>query len=629
MGLYDKPNKHIVTDNCMHQSDHDTASRRLCQGDKHIAYLEDLRRLHNQVVKWLSGPGKSFGYYGYVPLREDGTIDPEYIHEQLVGVDVFNNAQLIDKNAKTLEFRGNLVKVFKDDGKVIVYIKDNEFSYLGKNNGKSDSNLYLSEESQDRLKSMICPIGPEDRYYGYTPGQQIFGFISKDKERDIFTWQNIDSIWFKDNHSTKFVVSLLNARDQAIFTVQSAKVKGNQTNIIMGDNRYCILEVFDFQKSDYNYSGKIRLKINLPCYIKKSSKFSIMITHYNSNFEQEITTWKSPDYFYCTGQEIDTESLDITAMVDYDYPVQKQHVCGLTYVKSGKIKFTVTGINNINNGASLLNKLKFESNILDEEYNFQDNDMNYKLELPLSVNATNVTWSKSFKIKKDILYPLDVISGKITLSNAYTTVSKTWQSIKIKNQMEQAYINTYDKDTMSNNILETFDGTIFNSAQFDYAIPQFHNLTHYLQSEYLQVIPNYGLVWPNAFGIKNIDYNKRIYKRIFKGEDSDSSLTWGGTFVFGNLTKDEFLAENIEVKISNNYGQTWYNLKLYKDGNNPLGILTNIIEKDNQLYISFAYPNDTSYQHNELILFQLTMFNPNNSRITYIKLNNQDNSKQF
>ena len=46
MGLYDKPNKHIVTDNCMSQSDHDTASRRLCQGDKHIAYLEDLKRLH-------------------------------------------------------------------------------------------------------------------------------------------------------------------------------------------------------------------------------------------------------------------------------------------------------------------------------------------------------------------------------------------------------------------------------------------------------------------------------------------------------------------------------------------------------------------------------------------------------
>jgi hypothetical protein len=30
--------------------------------------------------------------------------------------------------------------------------------------------------------------------------------------------------------------------------------------------------------------------------------------------------------------------------------------------------------------------------------------------------------------------------------------------------MKRAYINTYDKDTISNNILETFDGTIFNSA---------------------------------------------------------------------------------------------------------------------------------------------------------------------
>jgi hypothetical protein len=69
----------------------------------------------------------------------------------------------------------------------------------------------------------------------------------------------------------------------------------------MGDNRYCSLEVFEFEKSEYEYAGKIRLKINLAGYIKKSSKFNVVITHYNSNFEDEITTWTSPDYFYCTG----------------------------------------------------------------------------------------------------------------------------------------------------------------------------------------------------------------------------------------------------------------------------------------------------------------------------------------
>jgi hypothetical protein len=141
-------------------------------GKMPLATLDDLKHLHHEVVKWLVGPGKQFGYYGYVPLKEDGTIDPMYIDKRFVGVDVFNNAELIDRDAKTIEFRGNMVKVFKADGKIIVYIKDQpRYSHLGKDNGKSDSNLYLSEESQKRLTSMICPIGPDDRYYGYTPGE--------------------------------------------------------------------------------------------------------------------------------------------------------------------------------------------------------------------------------------------------------------------------------------------------------------------------------------------------------------------------------------------------------------------------------------------------------------------------
>jgi hypothetical protein len=54
-------------------------------------------------------------------------------------------------------------------------------------------------------------------------------------------FENKEPIYFKDNYNTKFVVSLLNARGEAIFTVESAKVKGNSTNIILGDNRYCSL----------------------------------------------------------------------------------------------------------------------------------------------------------------------------------------------------------------------------------------------------------------------------------------------------------------------------------------------------------------------------------------------------
>lgn len=628
--VFDKPNKHFDSDEHMHDKHCEDGPDRMHFGKMPLATLADVKHLHHEVIKWLMGPGKDFGYYGYVPFKEDGTIDPMYIDEKFVGVDVFNNAQLIDKNAKTLEFKGNVVKVFKDNGKVVVYIKDQAaYSHLGTVNGKSDSNLYLNEESQSRLTSMICPIGPDTRYFGYTPGEQIFGFIAANKHDDYIVFENKEPIYFKDNYNTKFVVSLLNARGEAIFTVESAKVKGNSTNIILGDNRYCSLQIFEFEKEDLDYKGKIRLKINLPLYIKNSSKFNVSITHYNGLLPEETTTWISPDYFYCTGEQIETDTLDITAYIDYDSDVQKKKVCGITYVTSGKVKFVITGINNINNGAVVPNKLKFESDITDEVYVFQDNDVNYQDDLPLSISANNVVWTKSFEIKKDLLYPLDKISAKVTLSNAFHTVEKVWTNVKVKNQMEQAYINTYNKYPVSNITYESFDGKVIPTPEFDYGVPAFSNLTKLLQSDYLQFVPNYGLIWPNVFDVENVNFNKRYYKRSFKGEDIDTSLIWGGTFVFGNLTKEEFFLDTLGIKLSINYGQTWFNLKEYKDGNDPLGILCDVKEFKGQLFVRFAFPEDMTSQHHELMLFELSMSYPNESRISYIKLRNEDNTKDF
>jgi hypothetical protein len=70
----------------------------------------------------------------------------------------------------------------------------------------------------------------------------------------------------------------------------------------MGDNRYCSLEVFEFEPCEAEeFGGKLRLNINLAAYFNKSSRFTVKVTHYNSQFEECITTWTSPSYFYCAG----------------------------------------------------------------------------------------------------------------------------------------------------------------------------------------------------------------------------------------------------------------------------------------------------------------------------------------
>jgi hypothetical protein len=52
------------------------------------------------------------------------------------------------------------------------------------------------------------------------------------------------------------------------------------------------------------------------------------------------------------------------------------------------------------------------------------------------------------------------------------------------------------------------------------------------------------------FGITDINYKTRYYRRNFGGSDTDTSLVWGGTFTFGNFTAKEFFAKDFNVRIS-------------------------------------------------------------------------------
>ena len=101
--------------------------------------------------------------------------------------------------------------------------------------------------------------------------------------------------------------------------------------------------------------------------------------------------------------------------------------------------------------------------------------------------------------------------------------------------MEQAYINTYNKYPVSNITYESFDGKVIPTPEFDYGVPAFSNLTKLLQSDYLQFVPNYGLIWPNVFDVENT-FNLSV-------------VTINGNEIPAYIYKNEELLDHLKVKI--------------------------------------------------------------------------------
>ena len=235
------------------------------------------------------------------PHSSDLNIDPAYILENFVGIDIYNNTELIDKKAKSIQFRGNLVNVSKDaDGKVIVYIKQKSYSKVGTFDGLTDGNLYLSPALESRFKRKTTSVYDDESQ----TDEDFYKIIGNGTDTDIFSWETKDKVFFANNINTYLVISLLDFQGNPLFTVESARITGNTTNIIMGDNRNCTVQIFDFELTQtQEYCGKIKLRINLAAYFHISSKFSIKVTHYNSQFNECITTWTSPNYFYLVDQQ--------------------------------------------------------------------------------------------------------------------------------------------------------------------------------------------------------------------------------------------------------------------------------------------------------------------------------------
>ena len=125
----------------------------------------------------------------------------------------------------------------------------------------------------------------------------------------------------------------------------------------------------------------------------------------------------------------------------------------------------------------------------------------------------------------------------------------------------------------------------------------------------LMVIPSVGLIYPTGnweefLPSGNPNYSDlsgdKYFSRVFTG---NNNLKFGGIFHFEGLTKNQFISNKMSCLISPDEGNTWYSLKdvrntkkiFFENDTNfeVTGILTRIIETENGIDVSWAYPETT------------------------------------
>ena len=288
---------------------------------------------------------------------------------------------------------------------------------------------------------------------------------------------------------------------------------------------------------------------------------------------------------------------------------------------------------------------KNKNDVTDEEYIFSNNDIDYGAYIDLDTRAENCVWSHTFKIKQNFLYPTEKITAKLTIINGFGKAEKVWEDVRIKYLNELAYINTKSSKCETSKTVDGFTGIKYNISDLNYTetYPKdFNNLTELLNSEYLQVIKGVGLVWPNYFGQRSSNTTVKYYNCIFTGDDTNTSKIWGGTFIFGNLTLAQFNKGDFNVRISLDDTTTWYDLNAPKDGedvfefddfyqqrNKIKGILCSAKQVEDGLAVRFAFPQNICYNHDDIICFKLAMKSTSSANLTYIKLRNEDNTKDY
>ena len=472
------------------------------------------------------------------------------------------------------------------------------------------------------------------------------GFHGTSKPGFNYTTQNIcpsdlyitfttkNPINFANNKDTYFIINIYYHNKDIIVSAQSQVITGDNENVpLAGNNRQIIMKIRNFTSSitfgNISYVATPIFIFNIGAILgSHGGRFSIEIIHKNDLLTH---TYKSDDMFLNAGQNptVNTPYIQLVEQLpnDENYKVSYKWCSGLKYIKSGKLNYSLHDINYLNYAAATDKKILLSSDLI-SSYEYVESDLrNYTLDLL----QEGVKWYKNFDILPEILrFTPSWVSG--TINNAYgSTEFETDIYALIDTQTLESSTDLIETFSNENTRLRS-DFLYDNTGNYE-SWDSTQSLWNEDEGRGLMVIPGYGVCYPFGNYINYLpkgntaNYNSingmKYYCRKFIG---DNKLKFGGTFILENITKDEYLHDGITMEISKDNGLTWLNCKAIRDGVNPLGILTNLIDSSQGLLVQFAFIKYEYVLGNMGILFKLGFNNNISSRITKITLRNTSNT---
>jgi len=622
------------------------------KGHQRLASYDDLIALKTELERLITGPGNEPGENGYVPWKytDDGKLDVDALFPDLVqkiyentGIMIKQNGIKFAENVNALNFQGKYVSFDVDEDGCISLIfdePDTTIPYFNESNSYANATVKIENEI---IEDMTVPdasgTSVNSVFGSWEPGTKVRGINWNGASNHLMKFFTVDAV-YAPNLSTFFEVIVSNGEGNVFASFISSPVKANSDSGLhidsLNENQTIGIYISDFKEESRGYSFKPRFEIDLNQIVNAGGKFNVKIIHHVGLVSY---TYDSGDLLYNHGNYPYVVGSSIQILNDQSSPVIEYTWCsGVKYIKSGAVSVRLQKVYNLNNMAAV------------------DDMISISLPIASACELTEANYDYSFDKVASFCFKVsfknELNNGKadctVIAKNAFgesepyivkmPVLLNSQKDLPVSDGLNEYFSNE------AHRVLNNFEISQDQTTNYMTVTPwdSKNSLLSYDGGRGLMVIPGVGLKYPygnweefipagsSNYETPTFQLTEKYFARVFTG---NSDLKFGGVFFFGGLTKRQFEDDRISIIISNDEGDTWYNLKavrntkgvIVRDDNSAVsvtGVLTNVEEADDGVYVHWSYPEKEFSDKN--VFFKLGMKPTSPFCITRISLLNTD-----
>lgn len=634
------------------------------RGQARLATQQDIINLKEYLERIIAGPLNEIDENGYIPWKynADGTLDIDYLFPELVnkfsenqGVSVSSNGVKFADNVTSFNIQGKFVSLSIDENGCITWTIDEPQTTIPNFNEANMFGTALVKVDNEIVENMIIPdassIGGNSPYGDWEAGQKVNGINwNGSTTYDALKLSTYGRV-YASTLTSYFEVQVTDGMGGVFASFISSPIKSSTTSYLepasTQNSQHIRIYIDNFKEESRGYSFAPRFELNLAKIVGlDGGRFNVKIVHHNG----QSFSYISNDMLYNCGARPTVSTISVQILSDASSPSSEQLLTkdcsGVRYAKTGTAIVRLSKIYNLNNMAAVDDPIEYSFGIADAE----DHEIiaeNYDLSYDKVA-----TFKVRFKLKDESLNNEQAF-GKVKVKNAFGSSNEYDVSIPIlldsqTNLQTSDRLHEYFSDE-SFRVLSNFELDNLAAGEYSDLVEwdSSQSLVDYDSGRGLMVVPGKGVAYP--FGnwdefmpagspdYSNVSFltNEKYFARVFTG---NSSIKFGGVFVFDGLTKEQFMDQRLSIIISCSRGARWFNLKeirnmesavLRDDGSAiaATGILTDIEEKDGKLYVSWSYPTGVSSR--QPLYFKLGMKPTSPFMIKSISLLNSDEEEDW